>query len=196
MVTADGKFLTVNSHSNARLFWALRGGGGGTFGVVTSVTYKIHPKASISGLFIIANFTSPALAQQIVTEFVRIHPTLSDKGWGGYASFAPSSGLSTFWVAPNASLAEVQETVLPFTDFLANVTAGQLLNATAPFDSFFDWYNLTFGQASSQVGIGIEISSRLLARDTALKRPEEVAKTLLSLPRGVAFKYVYKSRVS
>jgi FAD/FMN-containing dehydrogenase len=152
VVTANGKFITVNAQSNPRLFWALRGGGGGTFGVVTSVTYKLHPKVPVSGLFIIANFTSPALAQQIVTEFVRIHPTLSDKGWGGYGSFSATSGLSIFWAAPNASQAEVQETVLPFTDFLVSTTAGQLLNATAPFDSFFDWYDFIFAQASSQVG--------------------------------------------
>jgi len=42
VVTPSGEFLTANSTSNTDLFWALRGGGGGTFGVVTSVTIKAY----------------------------------------------------------------------------------------------------------------------------------------------------------
>ncbi|EEB97762.1 hypothetical protein MPER_02850, partial [Moniliophthora perniciosa FA553] len=42
VVIASGEVLTVNAYSNPDLFWALRGGGGGTFGVVTSVTYRTH----------------------------------------------------------------------------------------------------------------------------------------------------------
>ncbi|KAL5009961.1 hypothetical protein ScPMuIL_012266 [Solemya velum] len=45
--TADGTDITYEggttiSSSNADLFWALRGGGGGTFGVVTKFTFKLH----------------------------------------------------------------------------------------------------------------------------------------------------------
>ncbi|CAG8636222.1 5528_t:CDS:2 [Ambispora leptoticha] len=35
VVTADGNILTVNNNSYSDLFWALRGGGGGTYGIVT-----------------------------------------------------------------------------------------------------------------------------------------------------------------
>jgi hypothetical protein len=41
-VTANGDILTVNSYQNTDLFWALRGGGGGTYAVVTSATYLTH----------------------------------------------------------------------------------------------------------------------------------------------------------
>ncbi len=46
IVTADGKLRKVDKHTNPDLFWALRGGGGGNFGIVTEFTFHIHPLPS------------------------------------------------------------------------------------------------------------------------------------------------------
>lgn len=43
VVTADGRLLQCDSTHHDDLFWALRGGGGGNFGVVVSFTFKTHP---------------------------------------------------------------------------------------------------------------------------------------------------------
>jgi len=42
IVTADGVVRTVNACQEPDLFWALKGGGGGSFGVVTKLTLKTH----------------------------------------------------------------------------------------------------------------------------------------------------------
>ena len=42
IVTADGKLRTVNACRDADLFWGLKGGGGGSLGVVTKLTLKTH----------------------------------------------------------------------------------------------------------------------------------------------------------
>ena len=42
-VLANGTAVTVSACSHPELFWALRGGGGGTFAVITSATYVLHP---------------------------------------------------------------------------------------------------------------------------------------------------------
>src|SRR2546425_5395933 len=51
VVTADGNFLTADADHNRDLFWGLRGGGG-NFGVVTSLTYKLHPVGRVLGGFV------------------------------------------------------------------------------------------------------------------------------------------------
>ncbi|MDE2053546.1 MAG: FAD-binding oxidoreductase [Xanthomonadaceae bacterium] len=42
VVTADGKIRTVNACNDPDLFWALKGGGGGSFGVITRLTLRTH----------------------------------------------------------------------------------------------------------------------------------------------------------
>ena len=48
IVVADGRVLTCDANTNSDLFWALRGGGGGNFGVVTSFTFQAHAVTSLS----------------------------------------------------------------------------------------------------------------------------------------------------
>ncbi|GCE31386.1 hypothetical protein KDA_68700 [Dictyobacter alpinus] len=48
VVVADGRLVTCDANQNPDLYWALRGGGGGNFGIVTSFTFQTHPVDTLS----------------------------------------------------------------------------------------------------------------------------------------------------
>jgi FAD/FMN-containing dehydrogenase len=52
IVTADGRVRHADADTNEDLYWACRGGGGGNFGVVTSLTLKTHRAASAAYFFV------------------------------------------------------------------------------------------------------------------------------------------------
>ena len=48
VVTVDGRRLRCTARQNPDLFWALRGGGGGNFGVCTSYTFTTNPVSNVA----------------------------------------------------------------------------------------------------------------------------------------------------
>ena len=48
VVLADGSAVTANAHVHPDLYWALRGGGGGNFGIVTRLVFRTHPVGQVA----------------------------------------------------------------------------------------------------------------------------------------------------
>jgi FAD/FMN-containing dehydrogenase len=53
VVTADGRIRQVNQNSNPDLLWALRGAGGGNFGVVTQLQFRVHHAPATAAWFFV-----------------------------------------------------------------------------------------------------------------------------------------------
>ncbi|KAH6908858.1 FAD binding domain-containing protein [Coprinopsis sp. MPI-PUGE-AT-0042] len=183
VVTSDGKHVVANAYTNPSLFWALRGGGGGTFGIVTSATYKTYPVQPVSAVFLIANFSSPAVTEDVVTEYVRLHPSIAEKGWGGYSTLT-SNHLQFFYISAKSTLEEANASFGPFFQTVLEKTNGTGLNFTVTYPSFYNWYIDIINNNTGQVGGRVEISSRLLSTDIAKRKPRDVAKTMVSLIEG------------
>lgn len=200
MVTSNGTFLTANAYQNPDLFWALRGGGGGTFGVATSVTYRTHPIVPVVGAFmqLLVNASQPNAAyREAIAELVRLTPNLTDAGWGGYTTLTPSgfSNVITASIAfliPNVSWADANATILPYFEHVQALAANLSADAvpltlasatTVQFTSFLDWYAHTIAK-SGGVGDIVELGSWLLPRTAFESAPSEIAEVVVENVAG------------
>ncbi|KAL8717157.1 MAG: hypothetical protein Q9225_005576 [Loekoesia sp. 1 TL-2023] len=82
VVTADGRHLTVSETENSDLYWALSGGGGGTYAVVLSLTTKVYEDGPIGGAALSFNASSLSADTywELISTWQASLPTLIDAG--------------------------------------------------------------------------------------------------------------------
>jgi hypothetical protein len=178
IVTADGDHVVANSYCNQDLFWALRGGGGGTWGVVTSVTYKTHPSTPFAGAFLTLNSTNATSTQNVLTETIRLTPSLVEQGYGGYGRGTVGT-FQFFLISPNVTAEQNQATFDPLFEFAHSQPGLSVQNMTVQFQNWWQWYNAIF-PGDGQVGHATELSSWLLPKDVVeTDKPEALAAELL-----------------
>jgi FAD/FMN-containing dehydrogenase len=73
VVTADGELVTANERQHEDLFWALRGGGG-NFGIATSLEFELHPVAEIVGGPIFFELDAAADVLRAYREYIAAAP--------------------------------------------------------------------------------------------------------------------------
>ena len=109
--------MVANQYQNTDLFWALRGGGGGTFGVVVSATVRTFPEVPvITAQIDFFTFNTTAFWQAL--EIFHTHlPSINDAGGSGY-----------YFVTPAATPGNVSITSMAF--FFAIVSDTGYVNRT------------------------------------------------------------------
>ena len=181
IVTADGNLVVANSCQNQDLFWALRGGGGGTWGVVTSVTYKTHPSTPFSAALLFVNSTNANSTQNLLGEIIRLTPSLVEQGYGGYGG-GTTDQLQFFVLSPNVTANQTLATFSPLFEFAASQPGFSVQNETVVFQDFWEFYNPAFNSTDGQVGVPSEISSWLLPKDIIqTDKPRDLAGELLKI---------------
>ena len=80
IVTATGQFVKASHTENADLHWALSGGGGGTYGVVISLTVRTHHESTVGGasLQMTVVSTTQERFNKAVTAFHSLLPNMTD----------------------------------------------------------------------------------------------------------------------
>ena len=193
-MTADGKHIIANAYRNKDLFWALRGGGGGTWGVVTSVTYQTHPSTPFSAALIAVNSTNANSTQKYFTELIRLTPSLVEQGYGGYSG-GTVENFMFFVLSPNVTAEQTNATFRPLFEFAHSQPGLSVFNETVLFQDWWQFYD-PFNSRDAQVGVPNEISSWLLPKDVvSTNKPEELAKELLKIS-GFGFFLVTGGQVS
>jgi FAD/FMN-containing dehydrogenase len=115
VVTADGAFRHASAAENPDLFWALRGGGG-NFGAVTSLEFRLHPiSETLSGLVIY-----PLDQAREVLRFYRAFcPTLPDEAAAFAALLTSPDGVPVVAMALgyNGPVADGEKVLAPARAF-------------------------------------------------------------------------------
>jgi FAD/FMN-containing dehydrogenase len=145
IVTADGRIRTVNRWHEPDLFFALRGGGGGTFGVVTRLMLKTHPLPPTIGAAI---FEVKAINEASWRELCRLiidwyALKLFNPTWGEQIRFSPGRKLGVAMLCHGLTQFQVEEAWVPFIRWLESrpndfTLAGKPLLITVPGHAFWD----------------------------------------------------------
>ena len=95
IVTADGVVRTVNAGSEPDLFWAIKGGGGGSWGVITRLTLRTHklPEKMGSAWGKMRARSDAAYRILIDRFFNHYAANLFNPHWGEQVTFAPDNSL-------------------------------------------------------------------------------------------------------
>ncbi|KAJ7664310.1 hypothetical protein B0H17DRAFT_952096 [Mycena rosella] len=159
IVTPTGRFLTANECQNSDLFWALRGGGGGTFGVVLESTTLASPKMTLQVAFAAFSRTNTNATRGFYEVVVDNSVRWAEQGFGGYIE--PFQAL---YVTPKLNSSEAAATMQPLFDYVSalapNDTGVQILSVELPsYGAFFT--NFIAG-SGAPVGENAVVASRLI----------------------------------
>src|SRR6185437_14090670 len=89
IVTADGVIRECSADTEPDLFWACRGGGGGSFGVVTAFTFRTHGAPDLVLFFLRWPWSA---AEQVVSAWQRWAPSAPDELWSNMHLFGAPGG--------------------------------------------------------------------------------------------------------
>jgi hypothetical protein len=115
VVTADGRVLVASACQNQDLFWALRGGGGGTYGVVTRMTLRTHPLPTSFGLML-GSITarSDEAFKELLQRFLTFYAeALSNESWGEQVKVGGNNSLEVSMVFQGMPAAQAEEVWRP-----------------------------------------------------------------------------------
>lgn len=145
VVTADGAIRIANACTNPDLFWALKGGGGGTFGVMSKLTLRLHELPQYFGA---ASLTIKAATDADYRRLIRYflafyHEHLFNDRWGEQARFIGDNTLEIRMVSCGLSTDRAKSIWQPLLDWVdrsqhAYAFHGPTTIASIPARHFWD----------------------------------------------------------
>ena len=166
----------ATSYNDPELFWAVRGGGGGTFGVVTQYTYKVHPAPTDGFVQLVATFPLKSNTQGDVGKVVfdkwreLVLSNFTDN-WGGYlltnAYNGPTEypgnpyvkGTATFALLHYGGMSEASPLITEFERALRSPYS--LYWEVKTFDTFWDYEK----NVNDPTGFRVYVINRLLQEE-------------------------------
>lgn len=173
VVTADGQKRTINECTDADLFWAMRGGGGGNYAVLTSYKFQLHPAVPLNVYSFQAHWPRPKdiieskVLRDIVSALASNQTTFSSNGIAGYNFLLPDHMVSLH-IMPSTNTSAIRTITKQYHDFLAAYPGIKVTdNSYHTFTKFSDWHNFTEQPAIARngpVGLGLSESGRFIPK--------------------------------
>ncbi|CEH13521.1 hypothetical protein CBOM_01440 [Ceraceosorus bombacis] len=200
VVTADGTIRRANSETNSDLFWAIRGGGGGSWGVITETVMKVHPDGPVQNLEYIVDFKAVPEANRdaarigYMAKLAEVQENLIKNGWVGYHFINSDTFLGSVGV-PSSDYAKATQEVAPLVDYI-KAQPGFTFIPVGPLTTYptLDLYRRKLGLSSPRltpVGYAQRLSSRLISRSTFATN---VSRNALATDLNSAFKRVSEAQ--
>ena len=169
-LTIQGELVIANDYQNQDLYWALRGGGGGTFGVVVSVTLKTFPEPPVVILNLNISFPDADSMWSWVEGYFAALPAIDDAGGSGYYYIDPagiifgSPGFVTIhFFFDKTNVTAINEVFDPLYKQANNINGTSVTNITVALPQARAVYPAPYG--SDGTGGNVLIGSRLYSRE-------------------------------
>ena len=189
VVTAAGAQVVASQTQNQDLYWALSGGGAGTFAVVMSLTSRVFPDGEIGGASL--TFNSESVSSDTYWEAMGLlHETIpAYVDIGGIVDYIATGTALSFNVLnfPGKTKAQVNTIIQPLTASLSKLGISYSLNITS-FPTFIQHFNNYFGPLPYAVDASAQLSgSRLIPRSVVLDNNKALTATLQNITSSGQF---------
>lgn len=121
IVTADGAVRIANACTNPDLFWGLKGGGGGSLGVVTRLTLRTHELPAVVGaVFTDVKANSDDAFRRLIERFIAFYrESLFNPRWGEQVRFRRDNVMSISMVFQGIGQDQASAVWQPFLAWIA-----------------------------------------------------------------------------
>ena len=99
VVLPDGRLVQASANQRPELFWALRGGGGGNFGIATSFTIRTHPAPPVNVFYMSFAWSKAAEAYDAWQKLAPAAPRTLASCWLRLSRVPPKSGSGDYELA-------------------------------------------------------------------------------------------------
>lgn len=145
LVTPRGEYLVATPKTNPDLYWALAGGGGGTFGVVLSATFKLYPEGPVAGGSMVVQSQNLMALSEATEIWFRQAPSFVNTSRNVIQFFVTNDTLTILnFVLPDQTASSVHALLSPFLSELGRLGLAYNLT-TSDFPSYLDSFIASYG---------------------------------------------------